>query len=93
MEACGSAHHWARWLNSRGIEVHRLPAACIRAYVKRNKTDAVDACALLEAARCGLADPNSAVPALIRGTMKLLAEEIRLLERVEPPHRASMRLT
>jgi transposase len=27
-----------------------------------------------------LADPNSAVPALIRGTMKLLVEEIRLLE-------------
>ncbi|WP_292936989.1 transposase [Noviherbaspirillum sp.] len=52
VEACGSAHHWARWLNSRGIEVHRLPAACIRAYVKRNKTDAVDVCALLEAARC-----------------------------------------
>jgi len=52
MEACGSAHHWARWLNSLGIEVKLLPAAYIRAYVKRNKTDAADACALLEAARC-----------------------------------------
>ena len=51
MEACGSAHHWARWLNGRGIEVRLLPAAYIRAYVKRNKTDAADACALLEAAR------------------------------------------
>ena len=51
MEACGSAHHWARWLNSLGIEVRLLPAAYIRAYVKRNKTDAADACALLEAAR------------------------------------------
>ncbi|MCX7177163.1 MAG: IS110 family transposase [Proteobacteria bacterium] len=141
MEACGSAHHWARWLNGHGIEVRLLPAAYIRAYVKRNKTDAADACALLEAARASdivpvkvksveqqalqglhrtrslwmgtrtsrinalrgfcrefglvvpqgartgveaisrvLADPNSAVPGLIRGSMKLLVEEIRLLE-------------
>ena len=52
MEACGSAHHWARWLNSLGIAVKRLPAAYVRAYVKRNKTDAADAGAPLEAARC-----------------------------------------
>jgi len=52
MEACGSAHYWARCLNGLGVEVRLLPAAYIRAYVKRNKTDAADACALLEAARC-----------------------------------------
>ena len=52
MEACGSAHHWGRWFRCLGIEVKLLPAAYIRAYVKRNKTDAADACALLEAARC-----------------------------------------
>lgn len=51
MEACGSAHHWARWLNAQGIEVRLLPAAYIRAYVRRNKTDEADARALLEAAR------------------------------------------
>lgn len=51
MEACGSAHHWARWLNHLGIEVMLLPAAYVRAYVRRNKTDAADALALLEAAR------------------------------------------
>src|SRR5713101_3845403 len=138
MEACGSAHHWGRRLNALGIEVKLLPAAYVRAYVKRNKTDAADANALLEAARCAeiapvrvksveqqalqglhrtrslwmgtrtsrinalrgfcrefgvaiaqgsrtgveqmsrvLADPTSAVPILIRGTMKLLIEEIR----------------
>lgn len=141
MESCGSAHHWARWLNSLGIEVRLLPAQYVRAYVKRNKTDATDAAALLEAARaCDihpvriksieqqalqglhrirslwmgtrtsrinalrgfcrefgivipvgartgieaisrvLADPTTAVPDLIRGTAKLLIEEIRLLE-------------
>jgi transposase len=141
MEACGSAHYWARWLNGLGIDVRLLPAAYVRAYVKRNKTDAADACALLEAARCAeivpvriksveqqalqamhrtrslwmatrtsrinalrgfcrefgiviaqgsrlgveqigrvLADPHAAVPTLIRGTMTLLVEDIRLLE-------------
>jgi len=52
MEACGSAHHWARWLNGLGIEVRLLPPRYIRPYVKRNKTDAADAAALLEALRC-----------------------------------------
>jgi len=138
MEACGSAHHWGRWLNTLGIEVRLLPAQYVRAYVKRNKTDAA---ALLEAARASdirpvrvksveqqalqglhrirslwmgtrtsrinalrgfcrefgiaipvgartgieaisrvLADPHTAVPELIRGTARLLIEEIRLLE-------------
>lgn len=52
MEACGSAHHWGRVLQERGIQVKLLPASYVRAYVKRNKTDAADAAALLEAARC-----------------------------------------
>lgn len=53
MEACGSAHHWARTLQAQGHEVRLLPAQYVRAYVKRNKTDAADAAALIEAARCG----------------------------------------
>jgi transposase len=48
MEACGSAHHWARMLRARGIEVRLLPAQYVRAYVKRNKTDAADYLTLLE---------------------------------------------
>ena len=51
MESCGSAHHWPRWLNAPGIEARLLPAQHVRAYVRRNKTDAADAAALLEAAR------------------------------------------
>jgi transposase len=51
MEACATAHHWARTLRARGIEVRLLPAKYVRAYVRRNKTDAADALALLEAAR------------------------------------------
>lgn len=51
MEACGSAHHWGRRLTAQGVAVKLLPAAYVRAYVRRNKTDAADALALLEAAR------------------------------------------
>lgn len=50
MEAWGSAHHWARWLNALGIETRLRSAQYVRAYVRRNKTDATDAAALLEAA-------------------------------------------
>lgn len=52
MEACGSAHHHARRLRSAGHDVVLLPAQYVRAYVRRNKTDAADAAALIEAARC-----------------------------------------
>lgn len=52
MEACGSAHHWARTLAAQGHEVVLLPAQYVRAYVRRSKTDAADAAALIEAARC-----------------------------------------
>lgn len=51
MEACGSAHYWARQLNAIGIDVRLLPAQYVRAYVRRNKTDSADAVAMLEAAR------------------------------------------
>ena len=141
MEACGSAHHFARWLTSRGFEVKLLPAQYVRAYVKRNKTDAADAAALLEAARANdikpvavksieqqalqalhrtreawkstrtrrintlrgfcrefglvvpegaatglaqmaryLADEQSGVPAMLRSSMRLMLDEIRLME-------------
>jgi transposase len=52
MEACGSAHYHARRLSSQGHDVVLLPAQYVRAYVRRNKTDAADAAALIEAARC-----------------------------------------
>jgi transposase len=141
MEARGSAHYWGRWLRARGIEVRLLPAQYVRAYVKRNKTDAADAAALLEAARASdikpvavksveqlalqalhrtrsawmagrtsrinmlrgfcrefglevpvgavrglaqvarfIADEHSGLPAMLRTPMRLVLEEIRLME-------------
>src|SRR5690242_4544083 len=49
MEACGSAHHWARELIALGHEVRLLPPAYVKPYVKRGKTDAADAAAICEA--------------------------------------------
>jgi transposase len=52
MEACGSAHYWARRISALGHTVRLLPAHYVKAYVRRNKTDKADAGALIEAARC-----------------------------------------
>lgn len=52
MEACGSAHYWARRFERAGHRVELLPAHDVRPYVRRNKTDRADAAGLLEAARC-----------------------------------------
>jgi transposase len=49
LEACGSSHHWARVLGGLGHEVRLIPAAYVKPYVKRNKTDARDAAAICEA--------------------------------------------
>ena len=51
MEACASAHHWARALVKLGHDVRLMPAKDVKAYVKRNKNDAADAEAICEAVR------------------------------------------
>jgi transposase len=49
MEACGSAHHWARELTGMGHEVKLMTPAYVKPYVKRGKNDMVDAEAICEA--------------------------------------------
>jgi transposase len=53
MEACGTAHYWARRLGTMKLRVSLLPPHYVRPYVRRNKTDGADALALLEASRAG----------------------------------------
>ena len=49
LEACGSAHYWARVARRYGHEVRLMPPAYVKAYVKHNKTDPLDAEAICEA--------------------------------------------
>lgn len=49
IEACATAHHWARELIAVGHQVRLMPPAYVKPYVKRNKTDAADAQAIAEA--------------------------------------------
>jgi transposase len=49
MEACGSAHYWAREIAKFGHTVKLMPPKYVKAYVKRGKTDAGDAAAICEA--------------------------------------------
>lgn len=74
MEACGSAHYWARTAPRSGHHVTLLPSQYVRPYVRRHKTDRTDAEALLEAVRSG-SIPHVAVKSVSR-------QEVLALHRV-----------
>jgi transposase len=49
MEACGSAHYWARRFGEHGHEVRLIAPQFVKAYVKSPKNDTRDAEAICEA--------------------------------------------
>ncbi len=49
MEACATAHFWARQLLELGHQVRLMPAQYVKAYLRRGKNDAADAAAICEA--------------------------------------------
>jgi transposase len=49
MEACSTSHYWARELTRLGHEVRLIPPMYVKPYVKRGKSDAIDAEAICEA--------------------------------------------
>ena len=49
IEACSTAHYWAREIRELGHEVRLMPPSYVAPYVKRGKTDAADAAAICEA--------------------------------------------
>ena len=51
MEACATAHYWAREISALGHEVRLMPPAYVKAYLRRQKNDAADAEAICEAVR------------------------------------------
>src|SRR3546814_5375273 len=51
MEACGSAHYWAREMTKLGHEVKLIAPRYVKPFVKRQKNDAADAEAIVVAAQ------------------------------------------
>jgi transposase len=51
VEACATAHYWAREISALGHEVRLMPASYVKAYLRRQKNDAADAEAICEAVR------------------------------------------
>jgi transposase len=49
IEACATAHHWARLIAAAGHEVRLIPPSYVKPYVRRSKADAADAEAICEA--------------------------------------------
>ena len=49
LEACATAHYWAREIEALGHRVQLMPPRYVKPYVKRNKNDAADAEAICEA--------------------------------------------
>ena len=74
LEACASAHHWARAIRDLGHEVRLIPPQYVRPFVKTNKTDASDAEAICEA--------------LVRPTMRFAAVKSAEQQSVLLLHRA-----
>ena len=50
MEACGGAHHWAREMERAGHKVKLIAPRYVKPFIKRQKNDAADAEAIVEAA-------------------------------------------
>lgn len=84
MEACSSAHHWARLARSAGHEPVLLPPHHVRPYVRGNKTDAADADALVRA----VADPSLHPVAVKSEDLQALQGLVRIRQQYQDTRRA-----
>lgn len=89
MEACGSAHAWARRLIKLGYTVKLMAPQFVKAYVKTNQNDAADAEAIWEAVQRPnmrfvpvKTEEQPAVPSLHRAPLGAGRVAGRLLERI-----------
>lgn len=86
MEACGSAHYWAREMAKYGHEVKLIAPQYVRPFVKRQKNDAADAEAIVIAAQrpemrfvAPKAETQQARALLFRGRERLVHQRTELV--------------
>jgi transposase len=86
MEACSSAHHWARQLEALGHTAMLIPPIYVKPFVRRQKNDAADAAAICEAMlrpemRCvPVRSVENQAAKMVHGVRELLtAQRIQLL--------------
>jgi len=78
MEACASAHYWAREIEKLGHQVRLINPRFVKPYVKANKNDTADAEAICEAAA--------------RPAMRFVAVKTAAQQDVQAVHRARQQL-
>lgn len=78
MEACGSAHYWARELSKMGHDVRLMSPQFVKPYVKSGKNDANDAEAICEA----VGRPNMRFVAVKSVEQQVLQAEHRIRARL-----------
>jgi transposase len=85
MEACSTAHFWARELAALGHEVRLMPAAYVKPYIKRGKSDALDAAGICEAVTrptmryVAIKSPEQQAVLMLHRTRELLVRQRTML--------------
>ena len=77
IEACATAHHWARELRVLGHDVRLMPPAYVKPYVKRQKNDAADAEAICEAV--GRPSMRFVEPKTVEQQSEMMLHRVRLM--------------
>ena len=99
MEACASAHYWARELVALGHEVKLMPAQYVKPYVKRGKNDAADAEAICEAVTrptmrfVGIKTPDQQAAMMLHRVRKILTRQRTQLSNALRAHMAEFGIT
>jgi len=99
MEACASAHHWARELVALGHEVKLMPAQYVKPYVKRCKNDAADAEAICEAVTrptmrfVGVKSPEQQATMMLHRVRKILTRQRTQISNALRAHMAEFGIT
>lgn len=86
MEACAGARFWAREMETFGHQARHVAPQYVRPFVKRNKSDAADAQAIVIAAQrpdlrfvAPKTEPRQATAVIFRGRERLVRQRTELV--------------